>query len=162
MVKKIRKKIRIFKNFVRFSKWLLKNRHWNSIPQWLSTHFLWWIFYRYFFPNFFLIIFSIRYIIFFFHLDSEELKDQNTIVRVNSPQHSFHVQLSEENDRRNGSQNSQQSHQFFRKREVALARISLCIVLVFLLCHIIRIIPNAYEMIQSYKLGVSISQYVLN
>ena len=42
-----------------------------------------------------------------------------------------------------------------RKREVALARISLYIVLVFLLCHIIRIIPNAYEMIQSYNLGVS-------
>ena len=44
-----------------------------------------------------------------------------------------------------------------RKREVALARISLYIVLVFLLCHIIRIIPNAYEMIQSYNLGVSMT-----
>ena len=38
---------------------------------------------------------------------------------------------------------------------MALAKISLYIVLVFLFCHIIRIIPNAYEMIQSYNLGVS-------
>ena len=50
----------------------------------------------------------------------------------------------------------QETPQSLRKREVALAKISLYIVLVFLLCHIIRIIPNAYEMIQSYNLGVSI------
>ena len=52
-------------------------------------------------------------------------------------------------------------YQNSRKREVALARISLYIVLVFLLCHIIRIIPNAYEMIQSYNLGVSMIFYQL-
>ena len=54
-----------------------------------------------------------------------------------------------------GSQKSQETQESLRKREVALAKISLYIVLVFLFCHIIRIIPNAYEMIQSYHLGVS-------
>lgn len=42
-----------------------------------------------------------------------------------------------------------------RKREVALARISLYIVFVFLLCHCIRLIPNTFEMIQTYLSGVS-------
>ena len=53
------------------------------------------------------------------------------------------------------SQNYQETQESLRKREVALAKISLYIVLVFLFCHIIRIIPNGYEMIQSYHLGVS-------
>ena len=56
----------------------------------------------------------------------------------------------------------QETPQSLRKREVALAKISLYIVLVFLLCHIIRIIPNAYEMIQSYNLGVSILVSIAN
>ena len=37
-----------------------------------------------------------------------------------------------------------------RKREVALARISIYIVFVFLLCHSVRIVPNTYEMITTY------------
>jgi hypothetical protein len=37
-----------------------------------------------------------------------------------------------------------------RKREVALARISIYIVFVFLFCHSVRIVPNTYEMISTY------------
>ena len=37
-----------------------------------------------------------------------------------------------------------------RKREVILAKVSLCIVLIFLVCHGIRIIPNTFEMVQTY------------
>ena len=37
-----------------------------------------------------------------------------------------------------------------RRREVALARISIYIVFVFLLCHSVRIVPNTYEMITTY------------
>ena len=37
-----------------------------------------------------------------------------------------------------------------RKREVVLAKISLYIVFVMLLCHGVRLIPNMYEMIQTY------------
>ena len=38
-----------------------------------------------------------------------------------------------------------------RRREVVLARISLSIVFVFLVCHSVKLIPNAYEMVQTYK-----------
>ena len=37
-----------------------------------------------------------------------------------------------------------------RKREVALAKISLYIVFVMLICHGVRLIPNTYEMIETY------------
>ena len=37
-----------------------------------------------------------------------------------------------------------------RKREVILSKISIYIVFVFLFCHSLRIIPNMYEMIQTY------------
>ena len=37
-----------------------------------------------------------------------------------------------------------------RKRELILARISIYIVFVMLICHSIRLIPNTYEMIQTY------------
>ena len=37
-----------------------------------------------------------------------------------------------------------------RKRELVLARISIYIVFVMLLCHSVRLIPNTYEMIQTY------------
>ena len=37
-----------------------------------------------------------------------------------------------------------------RKRELVLARISLYIVFVMLLCNSVRLIPNAYEMVQTY------------
>ena len=37
-----------------------------------------------------------------------------------------------------------------RKREVALAKVSLCIVVIFFICHGIRIVPNTFEMVQTY------------
>ena len=37
-----------------------------------------------------------------------------------------------------------------RRREVILARISLYIVFVFLICHGVRLFPNTFEMIQTY------------
>ena len=37
-----------------------------------------------------------------------------------------------------------------RRRELALAKVSLYIVFVMLLCHSVRLIPNTYEMIQTY------------
>ena len=38
-----------------------------------------------------------------------------------------------------------------RKRELILARISIYIVFVMLICHSIRLIPNTYEMVQTYS-----------
>ena len=37
-----------------------------------------------------------------------------------------------------------------RQREVALARVSIYIVIVFLICHTVRIIPNSFEMVQTF------------
>ena len=37
-----------------------------------------------------------------------------------------------------------------RKREVVLAKISLYIVFVMLICHTVRLIPNTYEMVETY------------
>ena len=37
-----------------------------------------------------------------------------------------------------------------RQREVALARVSIYIVVVFLICHTVRIIPNSFEMVQTF------------
>ncbi len=37
-----------------------------------------------------------------------------------------------------------------RRREVTLARISLYIVFVFFICHTVRLLPNTFEMIQTY------------
>jgi hypothetical protein len=37
-----------------------------------------------------------------------------------------------------------------RKREVTLAKVSLCIVCIFFVCHGIRIVPNTFEMVQTY------------
>ena len=37
-----------------------------------------------------------------------------------------------------------------RRREVVLAKISLSIVIVFFLCHGIRLFPNTFEMVQTY------------
>ena len=37
-----------------------------------------------------------------------------------------------------------------RKREVILAKVSLCIVVIFFVCHGIRIVPNTWEMVQTY------------
>ena len=31
-----------FNLFVHFSIWPRERQHWNSIPRWFSTHFLWW------------------------------------------------------------------------------------------------------------------------
>ena len=42
-----------------------------------------------------------------------------------------------------------------RKRELILARISIYIVFVMLICHSIRLIPNTYEMIQTYSQVIS-------
>ena len=36
----------------------------------------------------------------------------------------------------------------FRRREVNLARVSLYIVVIFLVCHGVRIFPNMFEMVQ--------------
>ena len=36
----------------------------------------------------------------------------------------------------------------FRRREVTLARVSLYIVVIFLVCHGVRIFPNMFEMVQ--------------
>ena len=38
-----------------------------------------------------------------------------------------------------------------RKREVILSRISIYIVFLFLLCHSLRSVPNAYEMVKTYS-----------
>ena len=45
-----------------------------------------------------------------------------------------------------------------RRREVALAKISLYIVFVMLICHGVRLIPNTYEMIETYT-QVSLIHY---
>jgi hypothetical protein len=37
-----------------------------------------------------------------------------------------------------------------RNREVVLAKVSLCIVVIFFICHGIRIVPNTFEMVQTY------------
>ena len=37
-----------------------------------------------------------------------------------------------------------------RRREVVLAKISLYMVFVFLICHSVKIVPNIYEMVQTY------------
>jgi hypothetical protein len=37
-----------------------------------------------------------------------------------------------------------------RDKEVAMAKVSLLIVIIFLICHSIRIVPNTYEMVQTY------------
>lgn len=44
-----------------------------------------------------------------------------------------------------------------RKREVALSKISLYIVFVMLICHGVRLIPNTYEMIETYTQVCTIS-----
>ena len=38
--------------------------------------------------------------------------------------------------------------QKIRRREVTLARVSLYIVVIFLVCHGVRIFPNMFEMVQ--------------
>jgi len=37
-----------------------------------------------------------------------------------------------------------------RNREVVLAKVSICIVVIFFICHGIRIVPNTFEMVQTY------------
>lgn len=37
-----------------------------------------------------------------------------------------------------------------RRREVVLAKISIYMVFVFLICHSVKIVPNIYEMVQTY------------
>ena len=37
-----------------------------------------------------------------------------------------------------------------RKREVILAKVSICIVCIFFVCHGIKIVPNSFEMVQTY------------
>ena len=77
-LKKDWKKFNLFFNlFVHFSIWPRERQHWNSIPCWCSTHFLWWKkrlkkrlekrlkFLSIFFSIFFSIIFSIFFPIFF-------------------------------------------------------------------------------------------------
>ncbi len=44
-----------------------------------------------------------------------------------------------------------QGGQALRHREVVLAKVSLSIVFVFLVCHGVRLIPNIYEMVETYK-----------
>ena len=41
-------------------------------------------------------------------------------------------------------------HSDLRRREVVLAKISLYMVFVFLICHSVKIVPNVYEMVQTY------------
>ena len=77
------------------------------------------------------------------------VKDTDRIVQSSS-EPTVRILVSNQNSR------SGTSPQSLRRREVVLARISLYIAFVFLLCHIIRLIPNAYEMIQSFFHGVSI------
>ena len=40
------------------------------------------------------------------------------------------------------------NHSSFRRREVNLARVSLYIVVIFIVCHGVRIFPNMFEMVQ--------------
>jgi hypothetical protein len=60
----------------------------------------------------------------------------------NSEMHHDHHNISGSNDNNKATS--------LRKREVILSRISIYIVFVFLFCHSVRIIPNAYEMISTY------------
>jgi hypothetical protein len=46
-----------------------------------------------------------------------------------------------------------------RRREVVLAKISLYMVFVFLICHSVKIVPNIYEMVQTY-LAVSLFEII--
>ena len=59
----------------------------------------------------------------------------------------------------NSSIVSGQAHSDLRRREVVLAKISLYMVFVFLICHSVKIVPNIYEMLQTY-LMVSFSSHL--
>ena len=51
---------------------------------------------------------------------------------------------------------SGQANSDLRRREVVLAKISLYMVFVLLICHSFKIVPNIYEMVLTY-VGVSIA-----
>ena len=50
----------------------------------------------------------------------------------------------------NSSIVSGQANSDLRKKEVVLAKISLYMVFVFLICHSVKIVPNIFEMVQTY------------
>lgn len=50
---------------------------------------------------------------------------------------------------------SGQAHSDLRKREVVLAKISIYMVVVLLMCHVIKIVPNIYELVLTYSDRVS-------
>ena len=50
----------------------------------------------------------------------------------------------------NSSIVSGQASSDLRKKEVVLAKISLYMVFVFLICHSVKIVPNIFEMVQTY------------
>ena len=50
-----------------------------------------------------------------------------------------------------------------RRREVVLAKISLYMVFVFLICHSVKIVPNIYEMVQTYlEVGGDQNRFMLD
>ena len=53
------------------------------------------------------------------------------------------------------------AHSDLRRREVVLAKISLYMVFVFLICHSVKIVPNIYEMAQTYLMVSLLSHHTI-
>ena len=89
-------------------------------------------------------------------IDSRETSDEfdkSKILRnIKSKFMSFDYEIrsSDSNGKKKKANKFSSAGTSLRRREVALAKISLYIVFVMLICHGVRLIPNMYEMIETY------------
>ena len=84
----------------------------------------------------------------------DENPRSNLLTRIKSMRHGSNGSVRGASAQRASATNSsivsEQAHSDLRRREVVLAKISLYMVFVFLICHSVKIVPNIYEMLQTY------------
>ena len=95
----------------------------------------------------------------------DENPRSNLLTRIKSMRHGSNGSVRGASAQRASATNSSivsgQAHSDLRRREVVLAKISLYMVFVFLICHSVKIVPNIYEMLQTYLMVSQFFIYII-